>query len=44
MNQEHIDTTTWQKQEVRNRLKDYRNNPEEAFDFDKVIDDIEKNL
>ncbi len=35
---------SWQIQEVEKRLKDYENNPEEGLNFDKILDDIEKEL
>jgi hypothetical protein len=30
--------------EVRKRLEDYKNNPDQAMDFDTAMDDIEKGL
>ncbi len=36
--------TAWQKQIIDERLSDYYNNPADVADFDKTIDDIEKNL
>lgn len=41
---EQIDIPSWQIEEVRNRLADYKNNPEQALDFDTAMDDIEKDL
>lgn len=41
---EQIDIPAWQIEEVRNRLADYKNNPEQALDFDTVMDEIEKDL
>ena len=41
---EQFDIPAWQIEEVRNRLADYKNNPEQALDFDTVMDDIEKDL
>ena len=41
---EQYDIPAWQIEEVRNRLADYKNNPEQALDFDTVMDDIEKDL
>jgi len=32
----------WQKDEVNQRLKDLKEHPEKAIDFDKAMDDIEK--
>ena len=34
----------WHKKEVRKRLNDYNNNPEQAVDFDMAMNDIEKDL
>ena len=42
--QEEMDIPAWQMQEVRKRLEDYKNNPEQALDFDSTMDDIEKSL
>lgn len=42
--QDEIDIPLWQMNEVRNRLKLYENNPDSAIDFDKAMDDIEKEL
>lgn len=44
IDQEQIDIPAWQIQEVRKRLDDYRNNPEQALDFNTAMDDIEKDL
>ncbi len=41
---EQIDVPKWQMKEVRKRLEDYKNNPDQAMDFDKALDDIEKGL
>ena len=41
---EQIDVPTWQMDEVRKRLSSYKNNPKQVLDFDRVIDDIEKDL
>jgi hypothetical protein len=41
---EKIDIPNWQVEEVRKRLQDYKANPEEALDFDTVMDDIDKDL
>lgn len=35
---------SWQKQLIDERLNDYYQNPEDVMDFDKTLDDIEKNL
>ena len=34
----------WQIDEVEKRLKDHKENPEFAMDFDTAIDDVEKDL
>ncbi len=44
IDQEEIDIPIWHMDVVRKRLKDYKNNPDQALDFDTVIDDIEKEL
>ncbi len=38
------DIPEWHKREVSKRMQDYRQSPEQAQDFNKVIDEIEKNL
>ncbi|PIQ16091.1 MAG: hypothetical protein COW67_04830 [Flavobacteriales bacterium CG18_big_fil_WC_8_21_14_2_50_32_9] len=42
--QGEIDIPQWQMNEVNKRMKDYKNNPDTALDFDKALDDIEKEL
>lgn len=44
IDQEQIDIPAWQMDEVRKRLDDYKNNPNQALDFDAALDDIEKDL
>ena len=44
IDQEPIDISVWQMDEVRKRFVDYKNNPEQAMDFDTAMDDIEKDL
>jgi hypothetical protein len=39
-----LELAPWQKQIIDDRLSDYFNNPTDVTDFDKTIDDIEKNL
>ncbi len=39
-----MELASWQKQIIDERLSDYYNNPTDVADFDKTIDDIEKNL
>lgn len=34
----------WQKNEVRERIKEYKKNPSSALDFDEIMDEIERNL
>lgn len=41
---EQIDIPNWQIEEVNKRLDDYKSNPNQALDFDKVMDDIEEKL
>ena len=42
--QEEVDIPAWHMDVVRKRLDDYKNNPEQALDFDTAMDDIEKEL
>ncbi len=42
--QEQGDIPAWQMDEVRKRMVDYKNNPEQALDFDTAMNDIEKDL
>lgn len=39
-----LELAPWQKQIIDERLSDYYKNPTDVVDFDKTIDDIEKNL
>lgn len=41
---EQVDIPEWQKNEVRKRNQDFRNDPEQALNFDTAIEDIEKDL
>jgi hypothetical protein len=41
---EDIDIPEWYKDLVRQRLDDYKNNPDSAMDFDSAMDDIEREL
>ena len=34
----------WQQEEVGKRLKSYKNNPDQALDFNTAMEDIEKDL
>ncbi|RLD53268.1 MAG: hypothetical protein DRJ05_16695 [Bacteroidetes bacterium] len=42
--QDEIIVPYWQIQEVRERLDEYKGNPESAIDFDEAMDEIEKDL
>ena len=42
--QEEKNIPEWHKNLVRERLEDYKRDPDSATDFDSAIDDIEKNL
>lgn len=42
--QVEIDIPGWHKDIVRQRLADYKKNPEQAMDFDAAMDDIESTL
>jgi hypothetical protein len=42
--QDEVDVPEWQIKEVRNRLKDYKKNPDQVLDFDATMDEIEKDL
>ena len=42
--QEEIEVPEWHKEIVRNRMNEYKNNPNIALDFDSAMDDIEKGL
>ena len=44
LEQDEIDVPSWQMQEVKKRLEDYKNDPSQALDFDSAMDDIEKDL
>ena len=41
---EEFDIPSWQMDEVMERMEDYRKNPEQALDFDQVIDEIQSEL
>jgi len=38
------DIPEWHKAELDKRLADHRNNPDQVLDFDKAMDDIDKEL
>lgn len=42
--QEELHIPSWQMDEVRNRMKDYKDHPEQAMDFDTAMDEIEAGL
>jgi hypothetical protein len=42
--QEETEIPEWHKKIVRQRLEDYKQNPDSAIDFDSAMDDIEKEL
>ena len=44
IDQEHIDIPDWQMQEVRDRVENFKSNPDQALDFDATMDEIEKDL
>lgn len=43
-NDEQVNIPDWQINEVRERLEDYKSNPDQAMDFDTAMDDIEKTM
>jgi hypothetical protein len=42
--QEEMHIPQWHKDIVRDRLVEYKNNPNQATDFDKAMEDIETGL
>lgn len=42
--QEEINIPDWQKNEVRERIENYKNNPDHTMDFDSAMEDIDKDL
>jgi hypothetical protein len=42
--QEQLNIPTFQMEEVRKRVQDYRNDPGQALDFNTAMDDIENGL
>ena len=42
--QESFEVPEWHKEIVRQRMVDYKNNPEQAVDFDTAMDEIEEVL
>ncbi len=44
IDKEDTDIPVWQMNEVKKRLQEYRNSPEQGLDFDSVMDDIERHL
>jgi hypothetical protein len=41
---EEIEIPAWQMNEVRRRLKEYKNNPQNTVDLEQALRDIEKEL
>lgn len=41
---EEFDIPPWQMDEVRERMEEYKKNPDLALDFDKTMDEIEEEL
>ncbi len=41
---EDADVPEWHKEIVRKRMELYKNNPDQAMDFDSAMDGIEKSL
>lgn len=39
-----MELADWQKQLIDQRLSAYESNPEDVFDFDQTLDDIEREL
>lgn len=39
-----LDLADWQKKIIDQRLAAYESNPDDVFDFDQTLDDIEKEL
>jgi hypothetical protein len=44
IDQEGLEVPEWHKEIVRKRMGLYKNNPDQALDFDAALDDIEKDL
>jgi len=44
IDQEGADVPKWHKEIVRKRMELYKNDPDQAMDFDTAMDDIEKDL
>lgn len=42
--QEELNIPSWQMDLVRDRLEDYKNNPDQAMDFDTAMEEIEAGL
>ncbi len=41
---EAMEVPEWQKEQVRNRMEEYKNKPGQVLDFEIAIDDIENNI
>ena len=44
IDQDAIDIPDWQIDQVRNRIEEYKNKPEQAQDFDEALSEIEDDL
>ena len=44
IDQEELRVPEWQKAIVKERMEEYKKNPERALDFDATMDEIEKDL
>lgn len=44
IDKESPEVPEWHKETVRQRMDDYKNNPDQAVDFDAAMNDIEKDL
>jgi hypothetical protein len=42
--QNNTELTTWQKEIIHDRLKDYYNNPNDVVDFNQTLKDIQKSI
>ena len=42
--EEEFEIPSWQMDIVRERMEDYKKNPDQALDFDQTMDEIEKEL
>jgi len=42
--QNEISIPDWHKEIIDKRMRDYKNNPDDVYDFDEAMNDIEKSL